>query len=64
MYGVGNTVNNYAVSLYGQMVTRLPVVIVLKCIEILNHCVVKQELPVLQVNYTSKINKGRGNWMR
>ena len=39
------------------MVTRLTVVIILKCIEILNHCVVKQELPVFQVNYTSKINK-------
>ena len=39
------------------MVTKLTVVIILKCIEILNHYVVKEELTVLQVNYTSKINK-------
>ena len=45
MYSVGNTVNNYAISLYGgQMVTRLIMMIVLKYIEISNHYIAHQEL--------------------
>ena len=48
MYSVGNIVNNTIMSLYGDgLVIRLIVVINLKCIEILNYCVVHQELTVL-----------------
>ena len=41
---MGNVVHNYAIPLCGNMITGLSVVIVLKCIEIWNHCVVYQEL--------------------
>ena len=42
MYSVGNIVNNYVISLFGNIfVTRL---IVVKFIEVLNHYVVYQEL--------------------
>ena len=44
MYSMGNIVNNYVIALYGDMVTKLIVMIILKCIEISNHYVVKQEL--------------------
>ena len=45
MYSVGNIVNNTIMPLYGDgLVIRLIVVIILKCIEILNHYVVHQEL--------------------
>ena len=40
MYSVENIVNNYVISLYGDTVTRLIVVIILKCTEISNHYVV------------------------
>ena len=33
MYSVGDTVNNYVLSLYGDMVIRLTVVISLKCLK-------------------------------
>ena len=39
MYSVGNVVNNYVISLYSD-ITRLIVVSILKCMEILNHYVV------------------------
>ena len=37
MYSAGNIVDNPVIHLYGGIVTRLIVVIILKCIEILNH---------------------------
>ena len=40
MYSMGNIVNNYVIALYGDMVTKLIVMIILKCIEISNHYVV------------------------
>jgi len=42
MYSVVNIFNNYIVCLCGQMITRLAVII-LKCINILNHYAVQQE---------------------
>ena len=44
MYSVGNIVNNYVISLYGDNGTSLNMVIILKCREILNHYVVYPEL--------------------
>ena len=44
MYRVGNIVNNYITFLYGDIITRLIVEIILKRMEILNHYVVYQEL--------------------
>ena len=41
MYSVGNIVNDYVISSYGKhSVTRLIMVVTLKCIEISNHYVV------------------------
>ena len=40
IYSVGNTVNNYVIALDRQVTARLIMVIILKCIQILNHCVV------------------------
>ena len=37
MYSVGEIVSNYVISLYGDMITRFIVVIILKCIEMSNH---------------------------
>ena len=51
MYSVRNIVNKYAISLYGDTLTRFTMLISLKCIEILNHCVAHQNLTVLKVNY-------------
>ena len=44
MYSVGKRVNNYAMSVLWQMVSRLIVVIIFKCIEISDDYVVEQEL--------------------
>ena len=48
-----NTV--YNIEYYFCMVTRFIVVIILSCIEILNHCHVPGRT-MLEVNYTSKIS--------
>ena len=55
MYSVGNTVNNYVISLYGYyIITRLN----LKCLEILNHCcyIVGASI-VLCISYISKLEE-------
>ena len=43
MYSVGNTANNYVISLYGDIIGHI-VVIILKPIDIRNHYVMHQEL--------------------
>ena len=40
MYSMENTVNNYIIPLYGDMVTRLLMVISLKCTEVASHYIV------------------------
>ena len=44
MYSMGNIVNNYIIPLYGDVVTRLIMVTIFQCIEMLNHYVMHQEL--------------------
>ena len=44
MYSVENIVNNYEISLYGDIVTRLIVEMILKYTEISNHYFMKQEV--------------------
>ena len=44
MYSVGNIVNNYAISSYDNIMTRLIMAIILKRVEISSHFVVQWEL--------------------
>jgi len=44
MYSVGITVNNYAISSYDNIMTRLIMAIILKRVEISSHFVVQWEL--------------------
>ena len=44
MYSHRYIVNNYVISLYGDRVTRLIMVVILKCIESLNHYIEYQEV--------------------
>lgn len=44
MHSVENIVNNCNTFVWGQMVTRLIMLIIVKCIEILNHYAVYQDL--------------------
>ena len=60
MYSVRNTVSNYVISLYGDMVTRLDQTYCGDQFEMYRNnkslCCVKGTNIVLQVNYTSKTN--------
>ena len=45
IHGMRKSVNNYVIYLYGECVlTRFIMVVILICREILNHCVLYQEL--------------------
>ena len=61
MYSVGNTVNNYVISLYGYyIITRLN----LKCLEILNHCYIVGASIVLCISYVSRLEEKKIKWKR